>query len=109
MGKMALSTILEARRAQKDFHRFGLSTFACAVVGDRHLWLNRVCKCLRIRAGLPMTRSNKQIDGSNAVDRTIELEFLVPGEITEIQHAEFAERDVAAHRLFVLGVADGLA
>jgi hypothetical protein len=51
---------------------------------------------LRIRGVLPMMQPQEQVDGTDAVIRTHQLEFLVFGQIAQMDGAEFSERDVNA-------------
>src|SRR2546425_2445675 len=99
---MDLPEVFEPRRAEKDFHRIGLSALPRPIIRDYDLRPNGVRERFRVRTGLPMTGSDEQVDRPNAVIRTVQLKLLVPCEITQIQHAKLAERDVAADRLFVL-------
>ena len=57
----------------------------------------------RVRDRLAVMRHDEQIDGADAVGRAHQVEFLVPGQVAEVRHAEPAERDDAADRLRVLG------
>src|SRR5437867_13271868 len=106
---MDLPEVFQPRRAEENFHRIRLSAFPRSIIRDYDLRPNSVRERFGVRTGLPMTLSDEQVDRPNAVVWTGKLELLVPCEITQIQHTKLAERDVAADRLFVLGVTNRLA
>ena len=53
-------------------------------------------------------RDDPEIYGAEAVLRTHQIEFFVPGQIPEMQDAEFPERDMASYGLRVFCFVDVL-
>src|SRR6266481_7893845 len=85
-------------------HHFRFSAFARAVVHNGDARMERVYHHFRIRARLPVVQTQKDIDSAKTIVRTHQLEFLVPGQITQMNGAELSKGDVSPDGLRILGI-----
>ena len=87
-----------------DPHRIGLPALSSSIVHDRRACLNGVRQHGRVRYRLSVMGDDPQVDRADAILRTHQVEFLVPRQIAEMQHAEFSKSDMASDRLRILGL-----
>src|SRR5438128_448728 len=99
-----MEEICQGRCRMDDLHRVRLSALPGSIVHDCGARLDGVGEHGRVRYGLPMMRDDPQIDSADAILRAHQVEFLVPGEIAEMQHPKFSKSDVASDRLRILGL-----
>src|SRR5262249_3053841 len=102
LGEMNPPEIFEAGRRMNNFHRVRLAALPSSVVHDCGARLNGMRKDFGVRNGLAVVRHDPKIHGSETVLRTHQIEFLVPCEIAEMQHAELSKRHMASDRLRIL-------
>lgn len=99
LGEMNRPQVLESWRTEKNLHRLRLSAFARTVVHEDHSRLHGVHERFGVRTGLAVTRGHEQVDLSDPVRRTREIEFLVPGGIAKIEQPERPEPARAREQL----------
>src|SRR5215831_10664245 len=99
---MDLPQIFESRCGMDDLHRIRLVALSGSVVHDGGPGLDGMCENLGIGNRLSVMRDDPKVHGPEAILRAHQIEFFVPGQIPEMQHAKLSERYVTSDRLRVL-------
>ena len=81
---MELPQVLQAWGCVQGHHCFGCAPLACAVVHDCHARRDAVHEHRRARPGQPVVGDDIQIDLTDRVRRTHQIEFLVGCQVAEM-------------------------
>ena len=77
LREVDLPESFEAWRGMHRLHHFGLAAFPRAVVHDCNTWMESMNDDFRIRSGLTVVKTQKDVHCADAIHRAHQLEFLV--------------------------------